>query len=562
MTGVPDSCGVVDAILHSGVGMFRCGNVDAILHSGVGVFRCGVIDAILHSGVGVFRCGVIDAILHSRVGVADNQTDTTSPCTVIDDYLQHYYGLSIFALLVVILLSWFEKRKSFARNVCFGRPGCLTPVNLLDGDEDPFAYAAAFGSTASTVFSLFTNQSDMYQKVNYNPWLIPLVVMELTIELGLQVYPLFTCIQYRWSLAMSSVGFMYSAILLSLNIVNLKFCSELEYDIPLQLPVLLCLGFLCIKFAFNFITTTVRFVKIRQGRQWLVLFKFLGDDIRLILKEVIQGSIDNNSTDTATVERLADVIEGYIMNCIVLTVVGILLSYGLILPVMKKAPDYFLNPVRALLPSIVITQGTIFILYFISLWFLQKTDISQSKLSFKRVLAITNRRAFQNLSYFLFFFYIPLGLVKSVSRNLFSFLCGLAFLGRLDRCIFVPGLENLDYGYLSYISFLKVEISHCSPVVVAFCNILYTEMRSKFIKGNSASDRSELLPTSETMDDDSDIISFCESEARKRWFKCYTLVKNPDICSTSKRYIQKNDKKIGGLLKSRDCNNSLYGTIA
>ncbi|ESO83408.1 hypothetical protein LOTGIDRAFT_176959, partial [Lottia gigantea] len=113
-------------------------------------------------------------------------------------------------LFIILFLSIFERRRDPKRWKCLnGRPGLLVPVNLLDGDEDRMAYAAAFGSTATNCLTLIQGQfipedCPIWFKIPY--------AMLAVIEMGIDYYPLFACLSKKTSLIDSVIGLVYSVL--------------------------------------------------------------------------------------------------------------------------------------------------------------------------------------------------------------------------------------------------------------------------------------------------------------------------------------------------------------
>lgn len=69
------------------------------------------------------------------------------------------------------------------------------------------------------------------------------------------------------------------------------------------------------------------------------------------------------------------------------------------------------------------------------------------------------RKVYHNFSFFLFFFYILIGLFKCIKRVVYSLVIGLIFVPRLDRSVLVSGFEHYDNGM-----FLRIVIRSCSII--------------------------------------------------------------------------------------------------
>ncbi|KAK3085926.1 hypothetical protein FSP39_010817 [Pinctada imbricata] len=144
---------------------------------------------------------------------------------------------------------------------------------------------------------------------------------------------------------------------------------------------------------------------------------------------------------------------------------------------------------------------------------------------------IRNRRAYQNLSFFIFFIYIITGILACLRRIILSTAIGFYYLARLDKCIIIPGLEQFDKSYMSYVAFLRIQVSHSNPIVTTFCELLLRQMKT--LDTNSSAQ----LPTLSIEDGFENQRK--ESLARKRWFKAVTLLRNPTLIADSKRKLMK-----------------------
>lgn len=74
------------------------------------------------------------------------------------------------------------------------------------------------------------------------------------------------------------------------------------------------------------------------------------------------------------------------------------------------------------------------------------------------------RKVYHNFSFFLFFFYILIGLFKCIKRVLYSLVIGLIFVPRLDRSVLVSGFEHYDNGNM----FLQIAI-HSRSIISDVC---------------------------------------------------------------------------------------------
>ena len=97
-----------------------------------------------------------------------------------------------------------------------------------------------------------------------------------------------------------------------------------------------------------------------------------------------------------------------------------------------------------------------------------------------------------------------------------SSLAALFFMPRLDYSIFGRFLESKDMGFISYVSFIHMEVNQTHPVKLAFCDLLRQSQDELFCVKEKHS---------KTM--------------RNKWFVMYTLIKNPNLKRFRKGYLFK-----------------------
>ncbi|KAK6185355.1 hypothetical protein SNE40_007607 [Patella caerulea] len=194
------------------------------------------------------------------------------------------------ALLIVLFLSVFERRKNSRGSKWYsGRPGLLVPVNLLDGDEDRMAFAAAFGSTATNCLTLIQGH---FIPPDCPMWFKIFYAMLAVIEMGVDYYPFFACLSKKHSVIDSLIGLAYSVLWFLVNLAHVFECSGdttrwvfRGQPIVIQLPVLICLMYLISVFFSRILTTGLKFlVKIFTGREASGLTKFQVLHVKELLK--------------------------------------------------------------------------------------------------------------------------------------------------------------------------------------------------------------------------------------------------------------------------------------
>ncbi|XP_062592120.1 stimulated by retinoic acid gene 6 protein-like isoform X2 [Saccostrea cucullata] len=230
--------------------------------------------------------------------------------------------------------------------------------------------------------------------------------------------------------------------------------------------------------------------------------------------------------------QVSHLLGGYLISLIVVFSLCVVLAYCVVLPIIKEVPESFLSPLEALLPGVVFMFIFRVVLRIISRKaFLQNHYISSDNGEhWEKVLALDNRRVYQNLSYFLFFYYILIGLFRCVYRVIVSMCLGLFYVARMDRSVLLPGYEHLDISYMTYLGFLEVELHHCHPVVVVFCDQMIKAVKLNYsATSNKHNSMQNACESSEYV-----FSRGYATKARNRWQKMKTLICNQALCKDSK----------------------------
>ncbi|KAJ8310429.1 hypothetical protein KUTeg_012294 [Tegillarca granosa] len=164
---------------------------------------------------------------------------------------KYYLFLMIPAILLIVLLSFTQKRHSFRTDVLHGRPGLVYPMNFL-GRSKRFLYGAAFGSIAYLCVQMMFEKKLVVKYSGPNSLKV-FIVMFSVLVYGVDFYPLFA------SLAVDSVlgyviGSVYSLILTIMFFIQ-TFSYHEKYSartlfltILHSLPLLICLVFTTLAF--------------------------------------------------------------------------------------------------------------------------------------------------------------------------------------------------------------------------------------------------------------------------------------------------------------------------
>ncbi|XP_061196647.1 stimulated by retinoic acid gene 6 protein-like [Saccostrea echinata] len=231
--------------------------------------------------------------------------------------------------------------------------------------------------------------------------------------------------------------------------------------------------------------------------------------------------------------QASHLVGGYLISQTVVFFLCVLLAYCIILPIMKEVPESFLSPLQTLLPGVVFMFIFRVVLRIISRKaFLQNHYISSDNGEhWEKVLALDNRRVYQNLSYFLFFYYILIGLFRCLYRIVTSMCLGLFYIARMDRSLLFPGYEHRDISYMTYLGFLEVELHHCHPVVVVFCDQMIKAVKIISTKSVQSLNSSDELVYGNRMCGLSRVYT---RKVRNKWQKMKTMISNQSLCKASK----------------------------
>ncbi|XP_048779054.2 stimulated by retinoic acid gene 6 protein-like isoform X2 [Ostrea edulis] len=234
--------------------------------------------------------------------------------------------------------------------------------------------------------------------------------------------------------------------------------------------------------------------------------------------------------------QAAHLLGGYLIFQYVVVVLCMVIAYGFVLPIMKEVPSLFLKPLAFSIPGVVFMFVFRAVLRIISSkFFLQNHYLSSDNgETWEKVLALDNRRVYQNLSFFLFFYYMLIGLYRCLYRVVISVILSLFYFSRMDRPILFPGFEHLDIGYMTYLGFLEVELHHCHPVVVVFCDQIIKSVKSKSFTSQERQTRIE----TDVYENDVYVFSNVHTaRVKNKWLKMRTLIKNQSLCKDSKTNI-------------------------
>ncbi|XP_067666653.1 stimulated by retinoic acid gene 6 protein-like [Haliotis asinina] len=181
---------------------------------------------------------------------------TLPACADIIDDLAFSHYITLPAVVIIIILALLETRR-FRPEVCCGRPALIVPLPLLDGYDNRFSYAAAFGAVTNTITSLFVNLNASDPFNNVPLWAAALVLQFRVLEICITCFPLFACISTKHRLAGSVLGVIYSSVFLGGTFAEAvqTYCMTdptltvfQAVSVLTYCPVVLCFLYLIFKF--------------------------------------------------------------------------------------------------------------------------------------------------------------------------------------------------------------------------------------------------------------------------------------------------------------------------
>uniref|UniRef100_A0A2K5ZKI9 Stimulated by retinoic acid gene 6 protein-like n=1 Tax=Mandrillus leucophaeus TaxID=9568 RepID=A0A2K5ZKI9_MANLE len=214
--------------------------------------------------------------------------------------------------------------------------------------------------------------------------------------------------------------------------------------------------------------------------------------------------------------QIAYVLWGYLIIHVVQSLCGMAIMYGLVLPIVHNQGLEMLQGLGIGILTISIVVGLMILQMWIAASFFLQPKLGTADK--QKPLALNNRKAFHNFSYFLFFYNVLLGLGACLSRLLISCLLGTWLIARIDRTIMQNGYEGADMGFSAWIGMLYVDHYHTNPVLVSFCHILIANHKEK-----------KLQQTTKYWCLNQSAGPRVSARSRTRWFLLQTLINNPRL---------------------------------
>uniref|UniRef100_A0A4X2L1T7 Stimulated by retinoic acid gene 6 protein-like n=1 Tax=Vombatus ursinus TaxID=29139 RepID=A0A4X2L1T7_VOMUR len=240
-------------------------------------------------------------------------------------------------------------------------------------------------------------------------------------------------------------------------------------------------------------------------------------------KSFIPSKFHNPSSSNSVVAiarysgwQIAYILWGYLIIHVVQCLFGVMIMYGLVLPVIHNQGLEMLKGLGIGILTISIVVGLMILQLKIAARFFLQPKIKPGDR--QKPLALNNRKAFHNFNYFLFFYNVLLGLGACLFRLFVSCILGTWLIARIDRTIMQNGYEAADMGFQAWIGMLFVDHYHTNPVLVGFCHILLTCNNERKLQKS--------IPYWHLNHSPGPRVSI---KSRTRWFLLYTLLKNPRL---------------------------------
>nr|XP_033776621.1 stimulated by retinoic acid gene 6 protein-like isoform X2 [Geotrypetes seraphini] len=223
-----------------------------------------------------------------------------------------------------------------------------------------------------------------------------------------------------------------------------------------------------------------------------------------------------------TGNQVAYLMWGYLVLHILHFLFGLLITFWLVLPIKEGRGMQVLQGFGYTLLGIVLLLLVIVVQVVAAQFFFLQDKISPSDRN--KPLAINNRRAFHNFSYFFMFYSVILGFGICLLRLILSLLLGSWFLAKIDRSLFPRGYERIDVGYCTWIGMLRMDLHHTHPVVLVFCHLLIQERDVKRQqKASEVTTPTDFLQVGK------------KQRCSAKWQLMYTLLNNPQLIMDRKQ---------------------------
>ncbi|KAG7313823.1 hypothetical protein KOW79_022319 [Hemibagrus wyckioides] len=483
---------------------------------------------------------------------------------------------NVFILLLLMFVERRQKICSFEKRFpCLsGRFGIMVPLDFTSSLENRWSYAFAFGAITPLIFSLFFGDINPFP---YAPrYLKVFVYLVAALEVGVVCKPFFACLSTPNQMLGGILGLLYTLNwdfqpgnqVMCLVLVPNPACKFLaKWQGPytlLDLPHLLCLGFLMVlieqvltSFAFSLLdgmwdgflflfdqsdfiyhlnyfkytwyvsAACATFSSVIHIGRVLVCYRkhiksmWTGKKTYLPRKYKPSPTASLGGLLKYPSYQIAFTLWGYLITHLAMFVGGLVFVYMVISPIRTNGFLPWLTDLIIVLANFFVVLAVMGLQrMFLHIFFLQDKNSPTDK---DKPLALNNRKVFNNVNYFLFFFNLILGLMSCMMRLMKSSAVGLMLLSCIERAIMPQGFETLDKSYCTWVGMIITDHHHSNPVLLTFCHLmLHHTLRHVRV------DETSLIKPERPG----------RERARTRWFLMYTLVRNPKLILMRKQAEQ------------------------
>lgn len=227
--------------------------------------------------------------------------------------------------------------------------------------------------------------------------------------------------------------------------------------------------------------------------------------------------------------QIAHLIVGWII--ILCAVLGVGATIGIIVLLFIYARTIILPKAISIIVSLIL----MLIVYIVQRCmckyvFTDNTFETCGKKQTAKDTVITHVQLYHWWTYVFFIINTFSGLLSSFLRSLCSAVVVILLLVRMDRNIYIKGLERFDRGYSTYVAVLYLEYIQNHPIMSAFVQILI-EGKSSVTPAHTSEKETTLCVSATIEDQNQKLKGYCckSRKARNRWYVAYTLLRNPDL---------------------------------
>ncbi|XP_062984517.1 stimulated by retinoic acid gene 6 protein-like [Elgaria multicarinata webbii] len=471
--------------------------------------------------------------------------DTCEGAVEMESFLHYSVAPSI---IIIIILACLEERarrcyldeKLLSLN---GRVGVLIPFDFVSSFSNRWSLGFAFGVTADKVMFLFIQN---YQPHGLPHWAKIFWILFIAMEVGISSYPFFACLSTSYVITGATLGFLYTAAWVTIMVTDIAQCPEGDFVafefLCVKIFILPMLRMMTVLEMSHLSSSLEEFVNVTQG-VWilttavssvtcisyvfhiLVCYRKHMKSLRSGKKHYLLPKCSTVTSSQCVVAvgkyiswQVAYILWGYLIMHLVQWVFGMTLMYILILPMTRGQWQELLDKWGPVVLSFIIIMVIRKLQIIAAASFFLQPKISPDDK--QKPLALDNRKAFMNFSYFLFFHSVVVGLMSCLMRLVRSIVLGAWLVGRIDTPVMPMGFESCDKGFSSWVQMLYLDHYHTNPILVCFCYLLESANRKR--KQQRATVDVAIIELKET--------DFRVShKARTRWLLLYTLLNNPTL---------------------------------